>query len=69
MTFDESQNLPDRYYKIFLGVEKFEFQYLVDCVKPYMRSSSNRSISDAVGMYLMFLQMGYPQDVRAIHIY
>jgi len=64
MTFDEVRNLPEKYYKIFLGVSKSEFLHLVDCVKPHMRCSSNRSIHDAVGMYLMFLRMVYPQEVN-----
>jgi len=63
MTFDEARNLPEKYYKIFLGVSKSEFPHLVDFVKPHMRCSSNSSVHDLVGMNLMFLRMGYPQEV------
>ena len=59
--FDDPKNVPASEYKLLVGFEKEDFDYLVTRISPYLNKSSNRSVRNALAVFLMFVRHEHSQ--------
>ena len=62
--FDDLKNVPISEYKLLVGFGKDDFDYLVEKISPHIHKSSNRSVRNALAVFLMFVR----HDHNQVHI-
>ncbi len=65
--YDFEKGVTDDSYDLLVGMEKHHFDYLYSVVQPHMRNSENRTIRDALAMFLCLLHHRQSQEVIAYH--